>query len=313
MAPPDVIKKMKDFDGKGNIALFPLFGSDFIGRDAVILDDRMDLAPWMKLEGKVRGKAKQPAVDRLVHDFAVLLRRKFRIILHRASFPVGFEPSSDDLAELIHLWDDETLTSLSKLWEQSYNDHALRALVTFFDRIGGAVLPPDEISSMGKRDLCEFLVSIGMMYMSPEYTDGLVDELLTRRRNSDPAISSSQLIGAPLSPSLADANFMKYQLAFIKAVLSPDEAAFEAAFNRSFAPIPETSSSAVSGLASGPVGVSNAMSLQSFRASLLPAPPAKKPRIGPFVDQTSIDIRGSALSSGFPQCAFTLFEIVSFH
>ena len=60
MAPPDVIKKMKDFDGKGNIALFPLFGSDFIGQDAVILDDRMDLAPWMKLEGKVRGKSKQP-------------------------------------------------------------------------------------------------------------------------------------------------------------------------------------------------------------------------------------------------------------
>ena len=298
MAPPDVIKKMKDFDGKGNIALFPLFGSDFIGRDAVILDDRMDLASWMKLEGKVRGKAKQPALDKLVHDFAALLRRKFRAILHRSHFQSDFEPSSEDLAELVHLWDDESLMSLSKLWEQSYNVHALRALVSFFDRVGGTVLPPDEILSMSKRDLCEFLVSIGMMYMSPEYTDGLVDELLTRRRNSDQSALVSPMMGASLAPTLADANFMTYQLAFIKAVLIPDEAAFEAAFGRSFAPAPESSSSASSSCASGPAVANGSMSLQSFRASLLPVPPAKKARIGSPIEQASLDIRGSAMSGG---------------
>ena len=36
MAAPETIKAMKDFDGLGNIALLPLFASDFICPDAVI-------------------------------------------------------------------------------------------------------------------------------------------------------------------------------------------------------------------------------------------------------------------------------------
>ena len=102
---------------------------------------------------------------------------------------------------------------------------------------------------------------------------------------------------------------MKYQLAFIKAVLIPDEAAFEAAFGRSFAPVPESSLSASSSCASGPAVAHGPMSLQSFRASLLPAPPAKKPRIGSPVEQASLDIRRSAMSGGITTVlsSFVLF------
>ena len=295
MAPSDVIKNMKEFDGKGNIALFPLFGSDFIRPEAVVLDSRMDISSWKKLGGRVRGKAKQPALDKLMHDFALMLRQKFRVILNRSSFPSNFVPSTDDLAELGQLWDGESLACLSKLWEQSYNLPALRLLVSFFDRVGGVSLPAEEVANMTKRELCEFLVSIGMMFMSPEYADGLVEELRIRLESPSLSLSGETVLssGSDPVPSSSGADFLAYQLAFIRAVLVPNDVDFEASFSRSFGPEPLSSSSSNSGSASEPTAVRQSMSLQSFRASLFPAPPAKKPRIGSSSDPISFDIRGS--------------------
>ena len=307
MAPSEVIKNMKDFDGKGNITLFPLFGSDFIRPEAVVLDSHMDIASWKKLGGRVRGKAKQPALDKLTHDFALMLRQKFRAVLNRSSFPSNFVPSLDDLAELGHMWDGESLACLSKLWEQSYNLPALRLLASFFDRVGGISLPAEEIANMTKREVCEFLVSIGMMFMSPEYADGLVEELRTRLENPTLSLSAESVLpsGVDSTPSSSGADFLAYQLAFIGAVLVPDDAAFEASFSRSFGPEPISSSSSNSGVVSESAAVRQSFSLQSFRASLFPVPPAKKPRIGPSSDPVSFDIRGSA-GNGF------LFHL-SFH
>ena len=229
MASPEVIKAMKDFDGHGNIALLPLFASDFIHPNSVVLNDSTDVEPWLQIRKKnrIRSRASQARLDELVHDLAVSLRRKFRDILEVSSFPVGAEPSSSEVEALVHLWDAESLSRLYKLWDASYSLAALRLIASFFDRPGGPAPSAADLAARSKRELCEYIVSLGMMYMSPDFADGLVHELLERRYASGLAPSQDQNLavdGIRVEPvSSSDTNFMSYQLAFIKAVLFPEE------------------------------------------------------------------------------------------
>ena len=323
MASPEVIKAIKDFDGLGNIALLPLFASDFICPNAVVLSDNLDVEPWLQIKKKnrIRSRASQARIDELIHELAISLRRKFRDVLDVSSFLPGSEPSASEVDALVYLWDTESLSRLHKLWEASYSLAALKLIASFFDRSGGPAPSAADLAARSKRELCEYIVSMGMMYMSPDYADGLVTELLERRSSNSLANSQDQQLAVDGSRielvSSSDTNFMRYQLAFVKSVLFPDDIAFEQAFSRSFAP-PAQSSSSSSSTSSPEAGAASVTSSpagftwQTFRAGLVAAPQSKRPRINctavnaesaeprgsPILP--SIDIRGSALRGVAP-------------
>ena len=304
LALPDDVKKMKEYDGLGNIPLFPQFASDLIRPNALRLDADMDVTPWLKLKKKIMSRAKPDTIASAMYGFCRLLRRKFAGALAESS-PAERSGSSDILipTSAWSLWDSETIESLAKLWDISYNKSALILVATFFDRPGGPCPPADELATMSKPELSAYLASLGVPFMAPEYANGLILELIERRESPPlPADSSDS------SPAAFTADLGAYQNAFARAVLAPSEEEFERAFERAFA-APEpiiSSSSSASGAGEASQAAPKSF-LSQFMARRVPAPPPKKfksetiaplpppgatrPRVHQF------DIRGTAESS----------------
>ena len=303
LALPDDVKKMKEYDGLGNVPLFPQFASDMIRPNILRLDADMDVTPWLKLKKKIMGRAKPETIALAMHSFCRLLRSKFAAALADSS-PAERSGLGDALipTSAWSLWDSETIESLAKLWDISYNKSALILVATFFDRPGGPCPPADELATMTKPELSAYVASLGMPFMAPEYANGLVLELIDRRESASMSSSSSDALPATFTADLGS-----YQSAFVRAVLIPSDDEFERAFERAFA-APElivSSSSSTSGASAVPPAAPRNL-LSQFMARRVPAPPPKK-----FKGETStstsppgvaqsrshlIDIRGTAES-----------------
>ena len=302
LALPDDIKKMKEYDGCGNIPIFPQFASDMIRSNALRLDAKMDVSSWLALKGKIMGRAKPDVIASAMYNFCRLLRDKFAGALFGVPLADRTGTSEAETVALASLWDSETIEALAKLWDISYNKRSLALVATFFDRPGGPCPSAEELSSLTKPALSAYLASLGMCFMAPAYANGLVDELLDRRSSSSRACSSTD----PIIPAYT-ADLGSYQVAFTRAVLLPSDAEFERAYERAFAPVEESSAPSLSTIASIETPSSAPRSvLQQFMDRRVPAPPPKKFKSDAFASLSSqgvslsrvqpTDIRGSVNS-----------------
>ena len=172
---------MKEYDGLGNLPLFPQFASDMIRPGALRLDATMDISPWLALQKKIKGVAKQDYISTAMYNFCVLLRSKYHQALSSAPPDERFGMSEAETTAVLSLWDSESLEALARLWEISYNKSSLVVVASFFDRPDGPCPLASELKEMSKKALGAYLASLGMPFISPEYANDLVEDLVERR------------------------------------------------------------------------------------------------------------------------------------